>query len=100
MCKHHRPRYACGHEGDITSVEACDWAAHAQNLRRSGSAVGDPVIQHRILTWQRICEGQSTTVYEEQSGDCARCGRKKARKEAKGEAEGGGETGLKKLRVV
>jgi hypothetical protein len=97
MCKNHRPRYACGHEGDITSTELCDWQKQAETLLRSGAAL-DPTIQHRILTWKRICEGQSTTVYEERSEDCARCMRKKARQEAR--EEDGGESSLKKLRAA
>jgi hypothetical protein len=103
MCKHHLPRYACTHEGEIISTELCDWQAEAQKLLKS-EAARDPMIQHRILTWKRICERQSTTIYGEQSEDCARCERKRLRKEAWEEEEqkGTGERGKgeKRVRVV
>jgi rRNA maturation endonuclease Nob1 len=97
MCKHNRPRYACGHEGEITSTEYCDWQKAAQELLGFG-IVRDPKFQHRILTWKRICETQSTTVNEEQSEKCARCGREKAREEV-WEAEEKQVDGEEKLRI-
>jgi hypothetical protein len=57
----------------------------ARRLRAEGAC--DPVSQYRILTWQRTCEGQSTTVREAQSEARSEAWEGRGRRERRGEGE-------------